>query len=382
MFGVLERSWARPRWAVIKDARGRQRQRRRRILAGGAGLLLAAALGWLVAGNPQSRPAAPSPDLAVGTVGQLQLGGFVVDTTTLRGDVWVLTCLRRCSGQPSAASAGQLIKLGANSRPIKRIAVVDPTVLAAGDGALWIAHAAIDEVTRINPRTGRTTATIRLELPKPVDTAGDRRFLPGGINFGAGHVWVSSWRGWTAAINTHAPRTGRMIWSSSQVTSTTTAAGLTWIADELDGVGTFPANSNHVAIHRISYPANSSLAGNPVDIATVAHGAGRIWAIGSVSAETPTNPSRSLDIVTAIDPRTPQVIQQWRVPGANSIVFLHGSAYIGQSGGGQVTRLVRSRPPQILRLPQRATTLTASTPHTLWATTHNGQLLRIDLTRP
>jgi hypothetical protein len=381
MFGVIERSWAPPRWAVIKDARRRQRRRRRRMLAGGAGLLLAAALGWLVAGNAQSPPPTPSPDPAVGAVVQLQLGGIVVDTTTLRGDVWVLTCLRRCSGPPSTASAGQLIKLGADGRPIKRIAVADPTVLTAGDGALWIAHAATDEVTRINPRTGRRIATIRLELRKPVDTSGDRRFIPGGIGFGAGHVWVSSWRGWTAAISAHTPRPSRMIWSSSQVTSTTTAAGLTWIADELDGVGTVASNSSRVVIHQIAYPADSSTAGDPVDVATVAYGAGRIWALGSASADTSTDPFRSLDIVTAIDARTGQVIRQWRIPGANSIVFLHGSAYIGQSGRGQVTRLVGSRPRQILRLPQRALMLTSATAHALWATTRNGRLLRIDLTR-
>jgi hypothetical protein len=190
MFDAIERLWAPPRWAVIKDARRRQRQRQRRMLAAAAALLLAASIGWLIASNPQSRPAATSPSVAVATGDQLPFGGFLMDTTTLRGDVWVLTCQRQCSrpsGSPwnatwSTAGVGELIKLAAGGRPIKRIPVADPTVLTGGDGAIWIAHFATDEVTRIDPQTGRTTATIHLETPKPYTTSGDRRFRPSGIS--------------------------------------------------------------------------------------------------------------------------------------------------------------------------------------------------------
>jgi hypothetical protein len=306
----------------------------------------------------------------------------VVDSTTLRGDVWVLTCLRQCSrpsGSPwnatwSTAGVGELIKLAANGRPIKRVPVADATVLTGGDGAIWIAHSATDVVTRINPQSGQTTATIHLELPKPITTSGDRRFVPSGINFGAGHVWVSTWRGWTAEINAARPRMARMVWTSSQVTNATTAAGLTWVADELAGVGTFTASSNHVSVQGIYW------ASQPVDIATVAYGAGRIWALGSVSVPTPTKLNRTLDIVTAIDPRTRRVIRQWNIPGADSIVFANGTPYIGELDRARVIRLTGPRTSQIL-LPRHAAGLTAATARALWATTQNGQLLRIGLTQ-
>jgi hypothetical protein len=383
MMDVIGRSWARPRWAVIKDARRRQRQRQRRMLAAAAALLLAAAVGWLVASNPPSRPAATSPRVAVGTGDQLPFGGFLMDTATLGGNVWVLTCRRQCSrpsGSPwdatwSTAGVGELIKLAANGRPIKRIPVTDPTVLTGGAGAIWVAHFDTDEVTRIDPQTGQTTATIHLETPKPYTTSGDRRFRPSGISFGAGHVWVSMALGWIAGINAHTSRLDRVIFSSSEATSATTAAGLTWVADELDGVGTFAPSTHRVAIHQIDW------ARQPVDITTVAHGAGRIWALGSVFVPTPKDLNRSLDIVTTIDPRTRRVLQQWNIPGADSIVFANGTAYIGELGRAGVIRRTGPRTPQIVHLPRRVAALTAATPHALWAITQNGQLLRIGLTQ-
>jgi hypothetical protein len=381
MLGAAGGSWAPLRWAVIKDARRRQRQRQRRMLAAAAALLLAAAIGWLIVSNPQSRPAARLPSVAVATGDQLAFGGFLMDTTTLRGNVWVLTCRRQCSrpsGSPwnatwSTAGAGELIKLGANGRPIKRISVVDPTVLTAGDGAIWIAHFDTDEVTRIDPQTGHTTATIHLETPKPYTTSGDRRFRPSGISFGAGQVWVSMALGWIAGINAHTSRLERTIFSSSEVTSATTAAGLTWVADELDGVGTFAPSSHHVAIHLIKW------ARQPIDITTVAHGAGRIWALGDVSVPTPKNLDRGFEIVTTIDPRTRRVVRQWNIPEAESIVFAHGTPYVGQFGRAQVIRLTGSRAPQILHLRRRIAALTAATRHALWAVTQNGHLVRIGL---
>jgi hypothetical protein len=179
--------------------------------------------------------------------------------------------------------------------------------------------------------------------------------------------------GWIAGINAHTPRLERMIFSSSEVTSATTAAGLTWVADELAGVGTFAPSSHHVAIHQIDW------ARQPVDILTVAHGARRIWAPGSVFVPTPKDLNRYLDIVTTIDPRTRRVIRQWNIPGANSIVFANGTPYVGEPGRAQVIRLGGSRTRQILLLPRRAAALTAATPHALWAATQNGQLLRIGL---
>ena len=375
MLGAIERSWTPSRWAVIKDARRRQRRRHRRILAVAAVLLLVVAVGWVITRNDWSRHAPTEPPVTVGTVEQLHLGGVVQDTTTLGGNVWVLTCLRRCSQPFSAASAGQLIELAANGRPVRRFPVADPTVLTGGDRALWVAHFDTGEVSRINPQTGMTTAATHVQLPKGFATRGWRRFEPSAISFGAGRVWASDGFGYVAEINPRTARLERLVFTSSEAASSTTAAGVTWVADELDGVGTFAAGSDHVAIHYVSW------AGQPVDVGTVGYGAGLIWALG-----TETNFSTSLTdpptvgVLTTLDPRTGRIMHQWRVsPEAVTMVLGNGGAYVGDDNDGRLLALTPPHRLQILHGPEAAQ-LTAVTPHALWAISRNGQLLRVGLT--
>lgn len=371
MLAAIEHSWAPSRWAVIRDARRRQRRRQRRIRTVTAVLLLAAAIGWVIASNSRTGHPLTMP---VGTVEQLHLGGVVLDTTTLSGDLWVLTCLRRCSQASSAESAGELIELTASGRPIKRSRVADPTALTAGAGAIWIAHFGTGEVSRISPQTGQATATTHLRFTRPIATNGWRRFEPLGISFGAGRVWASSPFGYVAEINPRTARLARMVFTSSDVTSATTAGGLTWVADELDGVGTFSAGSDHVATHHIS------CARQPVDVETIAYGAGLIWALGRE-----TNYSMSLTdpptvgVLTTLDPSSGRIVYQWRISSqASALVLGDGSAYVSDNNDRRLLRLTPPHGTQFLHGP-KAANLTAVTAHALWAITHNGQLLRISL---
>ena len=374
--GAIERSWTPSRWAVIKDARRRQRRRQRRILTVAAVLLLAAAAGWVIARDSRSGVAPTPPPVTVGTVEQLHLGGVVQDTTTFEGNVWVLTCLRHCSDFFSAASAGQLIELTANGQPIKRFPVADPTVLTSGAGALWIAHFDTGDVSRINPQTGMTTATTHVQLAKTFTTSGWRRFEPSALSFGAGRIWASDGFGFVAEINPRTARVERIVFTSSEATSSTSAAGLTWVADELDGVGTFAAGSNHVAIHLISW------GGQPgVDVGTVAYGAGLVWAFGSQTSylTSLTHPTY-VGVVTTFDPRTGRITHQWRISSqASAMVVGNGNAYVSDDNDGRLLRLTPPHGVQILHGPAGAQ-LTAVTPHALWAINRHGQLLRIGLT--
>ena len=375
MLEAMEPFWAPSRWAVIKDARRRQRRRHRRILAIGAVLLLVVAVGWVIARDSRSDLAPTLRRVTVGTVEQLHVGGVVRDTATLGGDVWVLTCLRHCSNPSSAASAGQLIELTANGQPVKRFPVADPTALTGGDGALWIAHFDTGDVSRINPQTGMTTATTHVQLAKPITTGGWRRFEPSAMSFGAGRLWASDGFGFVAEINPHTARLERIAFTSSEATSSTTAAGLTWVADELDGVGTFTASSNRVAIHYISW------AGQPVDVGTVGYAGGLIWALGQqTNALTSMTHPTTVGVVTTLDARTGRIMHQWRVsPDAVTMVLGNGGAYVGDDNNGRLLRLTPPRGVQVLHGPEAAQ-LTAVTAHTLWAINRNGQLLRVGLT--
>ncbi len=376
MLGAIERSWTPARWGVIKDARRRQRRRHHRYLAGTVALLLATTVGWSIARDAGSARTPAATPVTVGTVEQLHLGGVVRDTTTLEGHLWVLTCLRHCSDPFSIGSAGQLIEVTATGKAIKRFAVSDPTVLTSGAGALWIAHFETGDVSRISAHTGRVTSTTHVQFAKPITSSGDRRFEPAAISFGAGHIWASDAIGYVAEINPVTARLQRIVFTSSEAPSSTSAAGLTWVADELDGVGTFAAGSNHVAVHHISWT------GQPVDIQTVAYGAGLIWALGEetdylTSLTHPTN----VGVLTTINPDTGRIVHQWPISAqASALVLGSGSAYVSDGSSGRLIRLTPPRGLQILHGP-KAAQLTAVTAHALWAISRHGQLLRVGFTR-
>jgi hypothetical protein len=386
MLDAARQPWALPRWAVIADARRRQRRRQRRVLALIVAMLLTAAAGWQIVSHSQSGPAPASPPAVVGSVQRVLVDGTPLDATTLGANLWVLTCLR-FSPDGTTCGAGDLSEIrDAGGRVLKRTRVDHPSALASGDGAIWITHQTTDQVARIDPRTGQTTATIHLRLAHPITTNGWRRFVPSAISFGAGRIWVSSGFGFLAEINPRTARLTRIVTTGSEATSTATAHGLTWVADELDGVGTFTPGSTRVAHHQISW------AGQPLDITTIAHGAGLIWTQGWQSSLT--DPKAEISVVTTIDPQTGRIVHQWPVmsvvagplpPGAvlsvaSTMLVTDSAAYVTGSSDRQLLRLTPPQRSQPLLVPKIAE-LAAATPHALWVTTQNGQLLRIGLTQ-
>lgn len=342
-------------------------------------------IGWALASKsgPPHRPV--FPPATVVTVTEVHLGGVIESTTTLRGDLWVLTCRQHCLDPWSSAVRGQLVELSDAGHPIKRFAVADPGAVAGGDGSIWVAHFTTGDVTRIDPQTGREAATIHLRLPKGFATT-YVPFEPSGISFGAGRVWISSPFGYTAEINPRTDRLQRMVFTSRAVISATTAGGLTWVADELDGVGTLTADNGDIGTHHISW------AGQPVDVQTVAYGAGLVWALGSETnyAESLTNPTTT-SVVTTINPHAGRILHQWPVVNGTTMVIANGGAYVGDDRDGRLFHLIPPNHVQILHVPESAS-LTSATAHALWATTPAGptpplgtitptRLLRIELPR-
>jgi hypothetical protein len=348
-------------------------------------LLAVATIGWSIARGSGSDHKPISPTAAVGAVTQVNLGGIIESTTRLRGNLWVLTCLQHCAEPWSSAVRGQLVELTAAGHPIKRFAVADPGAVAGGDGSIWVAHFYSGQVTRIDPHTGQRTARLQLRLPRPIDTAGDRRFIPSAISFSADRVWVSTARGWTAEINPHTARLVRMAYSSSQSPSATTAAGLTWVADELYGIGTFTATSTQVTRHQLTW------AGQPLDVTTVGYGADLIWALGSGTDYTARliNPPTT-SVITTINPHTGRILHQWPVGNATTMVLADGGAYVGGHLHGRLLHLTPPNDVEVLHGP-KVGSLIGATAHTLWATPVLAEgvlsgvgptrLLRIELTQ-
>jgi hypothetical protein len=175
-----------------------------------------------------------------------------------------------------------------------------------------------------------------------------------------------------------------MAYSSSQAPSATTAAGLTWVADELAGIGTFPATSTHLTTHQITW------AGQPVDVTAVAYGSGLIWAFGAATSYTASliNPTTT-SVVTTINPRSGRILHQWRVGNDTTMVIADRGAYVGDDRDGRLLHLIPPNHVQMLRGPKSAS-LTSATADALWATTPAGptpplgpvtptRLLRIEL---
>jgi streptogramin lyase len=369
MLGAVDRL-SRPRWAVIQDARHRQRRRQGWILAAVFAVLVAAVVGWLIASSDNPGRTAAPPAIAVPRVQQPRLAGRVEDTTTLHGKVWALTCVHRCAGT-GHGSVGQLTELDDRDlRVLTRAPVADPGVLTASNGAIWIAHFATGNLSRVDTKTGHTVASLHLQLPRP-NVWGDRAFLPSGITFADGRIWVTTARGYVAEIDPRHLHVVRTIRSTSQATSTTTAAGRVWIADDGYGIGTVNPNSTRVIRHRIPWH------GQPVSIETVASGAGLIWSLGS---KTDGQDLTTGTVVTTIDPTTGRSTHQWSTPSGASMIVTNNGAYVAGLRGGQILHLTASQRPQRIDGPSFSN-LTTATPHALWATTKRGNLLRIALTR-
>jgi hypothetical protein len=304
---------------------------------------------------------------------EVDLGGFILDAASAPQRVWTLTCVHDCAAIGS--DRDQLVEIdAATGQVLKRFQTTDAIAVATGGHAIWVAHFFSGEINRVDPRTGQTTAAIKLRLPEPI-IAHDQKFLPSAITYADGYVWVSTARGWIAQINARTAKPVTMVASPSQATSTTTDRHGTWVAEELDGIGFLAPHRDRLAIHPIRW------AGQALDISTVTHGAGLTWAIGQIV--TPTN-GPSTTVVTMIDPRTGRIVHQQRVPGADGAagaVFTANALYLGYLKHGHLYRLSPHRTMRVLTTPRSSATLATATPGTLWATTtgRRGRLLSISL---
>jgi len=107
-----------------------------------------------------------------------------------------------------------------------------------------------------------------------------------------------------------------------------------------------------------------------------------------------TDPKAENSVVTAIDPQTGRIAHQWPVKHAvgdslsagavllasPTMLVTDSATYVKGSNDRQLLRLTRPQRTQTLLVPTIAG-LAAATPHAVWATTQDGELLRIGLTR-
>ena len=115
----------------------------------------------------------------------LALPAAVDDIVAADGSLWVASFdPYRCSGNHCFSRLTRVSER--TNRTTGRFDVDTPTGLAAGYGSLWIVNHRSAAVTRFDPRTGRSDATIGVRLPHEGTFDG-----PLQVAVGLGGVWVT-----------------------------------------------------------------------------------------------------------------------------------------------------------------------------------------------
>jgi streptogramin lyase len=309
---------------VIQRARRRRQTRRRIIAAVAATALMLVVAVVVVTSVPTDRSLAAEVTIPI--------GGTPLQSVPSKGLVWVLTCDRLCSGTESGSS-GRLVAVDARSATvISSFPVAEPSALAVGEGSVWLTHFWAGTVTRLDPATGRTLATIHLRLPRPFGVgSGDSRFLPGPLTAGQGGVWVTTARGYIARIDPTTNQVEKLIRVADEATGPlVTGQGGVWAADSLLGVLRINPNTNTASTINISSGARR------LAVADVAVADGLVWATGTWARRSIDHlghvsyTNTTQNAIAAVDTQTTRLVKVIALPSWPDAVFQSGgSLWIG-----------------------------------------------------
>jgi ABC-type branched-subunit amino acid transport system substrate-binding protein len=340
-------------------------RRRHAILAAGSVLLAAAIAAGTVAltsgGGSERRPPLGSGvaalDAGSGRRASLTATATAPSNVAVgEGAVWVLS-----------AEDGTVSRIDPRTRAVRRFRTRGvPTDIAAGGGALWIGNGGgrsggnyTVSISRVDPRTGAITHTVRL----PDKTGGAfTAFFNWGfadIAVGAGAVWAIDPDHTVSRIDLD---TGRLA-ATFDVTADRIAAGRegVWFVRE-DAVTRIDPRTNRVA-ETIRLPTRSTSA--------IAVGAGKVWVTADQEGVVwriepgPSPVQSTIDVgvgvtyvafgagalwtanyldgtVTRIDPRSGKVTAREPIAAAQSLAAGAGSAWVSTAGGNAAGTLPAS----------------------------------------
>jgi virginiamycin B lyase len=218
------------------------------------------------------------------------------------GSLWVPNC-----GDSTVSRVD--LKTGKIAATLKLTIGNDEGGLAAGAGSVWMMTDAKGTLARIDPATNAVVAEIYV--------------APGSfaVAFGEDAVWVtSSEKSVVTRVNAHTNVIEKTIPVGPKPRFLAVGAGAVWTINQGDGT-----------ISRIDVKTNAVVAtidaGIPGPGGEIAVGEGSVWA---TSFEYP---------ITRIDPSTNRVAQQFYGPGGDSIRVGHGSVWLSNLRQGNVWRL-------------------------------------------
>jgi YVTN family beta-propeller protein len=200
-------------------------------------------------------------------------------------------------------AAGPLPSLG--TIPVGR----QPTTVAVGDGAVWVANQVGNSVTRIDPRANRVVATV------PVSTG------VADIAVGRDAVWTGGDRRGVARVVRIGSRTNRVVASvpvGSQPTRLAVTDDAVWVTSLVGGTVTrIDPRTNRVV-------ATIRTGGRPVHVAADDRS---VWVAYPLDT-----------LVRRIDPRTNAVVASFRVAQPQGVALGFGSVWVPSQRAGEVLR--------------------------------------------
>jgi YVTN family beta-propeller protein len=239
----------------------------------------------------------------------LAVGGAVMLTLVLAA---VVMAARGGRASPRAGIPGDAVGAISPSGGAIRAVVslgTAPSVLAAGDGAVWVANGNAGTVSRIDPSTRAVVETI------PVGSS------PSGIAVAPGAVWVTDNYG--NAVSRIDPAVDRVVQTipvGNAPTGVAVADGSVWVVNSSDGTLTRIDATTGEVVKTIALGAGAS---------DVAVGAGAVWVSDAGGAR-----------VFRVDPRSDQVTALINVGnGPTAIAVGFGSVWVANSLDGTVSRI-------------------------------------------
>jgi len=287
------------------------------------------ALPLLLAALLALAPASARPVAAQET--SIRLAGTPLELVGTPDSLWVLTCDRGCSGE-GRRSVGRIVRIDPREGRVRAsVPVSRPHAIAVSSSGVYAVDFWRDTVLRLDPRTLRTTARLRLVLPFEV-VPGDDAFLPFDITVGRNAVWVSTARGALARVDLRVSRVVAMVRLRVKGGEIAVADGAVWLAEGLGGVYRVDPSTNRVSARIRIGPPTGRLA---VDRPLV--GGGKVLAVGSWTRGDVLTGRRGL---ARIDPRRNRLeaVTPLR-SGPLAVAFGKGSLWSARVGGSTVERI-------------------------------------------
>ncbi|MFN7998143.1 MAG: hypothetical protein U0Q18_31265 [Bryobacteraceae bacterium] len=287
-------------------------------------------------------PGVQKPLASVHPIALFTLGGSPDWMVVTGNGVWVANELRN-----------EVAFLDALTNRVGAVATVAKPCsgLAAGFGSIWSPSCADRALKRIDPATGKVTASI------PVGPADSE----GGIAAGAGSVWMlTDTKGVLSRIDPQANRVAAQVPVPDGSFACTFADGAVWVSSTKNSLlaRVDPASNRVTAKVKVG-PTPRFLTAGGGAVWTLNQGDGSISRVDTASARLTANieagvPGAGGEIaygeggvwvtmfgfpITHIDLKTNRVVKQWTGPGGDSIRAGFRSVWLSDLKGGKVMRI-------------------------------------------